>query len=82
MKSSLIWKLLSEHSLLLMFPLMKTFAIIGILLINFYSTKNYLVEVGDERSEEYDLEESSEEDLEDLMEVSSEDIGQGNFWEL
>ena len=82
MKSSLIWKLLSEHILLLMFPLMKTFAIIGILLINFYSTKNYLVEVGDEGSEEYDLEESSEEDLEDLMEVSSEDIGQGNFWEL
>ena len=34
-----------------MFPLMKTFAIIGILLINFYSTKNYLVEVEDGMSE-------------------------------
>ena len=50
-----------------MFPLMKTFAIIGILLINFYSTKNYLVEVGDERSEEYDLEERSEEDLMEVL---------------
>ena len=29
-----------------MFPLMRTFAIIGILLVNVYSTKKYLVEVG------------------------------------
>ena len=35
-----------------MFPFMRTFAIIEILLVNVYSTRKYLVEVGNERSEE------------------------------
>ena len=34
-----------------MFPLMKTFAIIGLLLVNVCWTKNYLVEVEDGKSE-------------------------------
>ena len=58
----------SVYILMQMFPLMRTFAIIGILLVNVYSTRKYsvkvgnktgnlgtrkyLVEVGNERSEE------------------------------
>ena len=45
-----------------MFPLMRTFAIIGILLVNVYSTKKYLVEVGNERSEEDEASGRSEEE--------------------
>ena len=61
-----------------MFPLMRTFAIIGILLVNVYSTRKYsvkvgnktgnlgtrkyLVEVGNERSEENEASGHSEED--------------------
>ena len=45
-----------------MFPLMRTFAIIGILLVNVYSTKKYLVEVGNERSEEDEASGHSEKD--------------------
>ena len=45
-----------------MFPLMRTFAIIGILLVNVYSTKKYLVEVGNEMSEEVEASGHYEED--------------------
>ena len=45
-----------------MFPLMRTFAIIGILLVNVYSTRKYLVEVGNERSEEDEASGHSDED--------------------
>ena len=61
-----------------MFPLMRTFAIIGILLVNVYSTKKYsvkvgnktgnlgtrkyLVKVGNERSEENEASGHSDED--------------------
>ena len=68
----------SVYILMQMFPLMRTFAIIGILLVNVYSTKKYsvkvgnktgnlgtrkyLVEVGNERSEEDEASGHSEED--------------------
>ena len=61
-----------------MFPLMRTFAIIGILLVNVYSTRKYsvkvgnktgnlgtrkyLVEVGNERSEEDEASEHTKEE--------------------
>ena len=45
-----------------MFPLMRTFAIIGILLVNVYSTKKYLVEVGNERFEKDEASGHYEED--------------------
>ena len=61
----------SVNILLQMFPLMKTFAIIGILLVNVYSKKKALVvDVGDERSKEDDAPELS---------GSEGDVGQGNF---
>ena len=54
-----------------MFPLMKTFAIIGILLVNVYSKKKaVVVDVGDESSKEDDAPELS---------GSEGDVGQGNF---
>ena len=45
-----------------MFPFMRTFAIIEILLVNVYSTRKYLVEVGNERSEEDEASGHYEED--------------------
>ena len=74
-----------------MFPLMRTFAIIGILLVNVYSTRKYsvkvgnktgnlgtrkyLVEVGNERSEEDEASEHTEED-EATEHTKEEDIKQ------
>ena len=65
----------SVYILMQMFPLMRTFAIIGILLVNVYSTKKYLVEVGNERSEEDEASEHTEED-EATEHTKEEDIKQ------
>ena len=58
-----------------MFPFMRTFAIIEILLVNVYSTRKYLVEVGNERSEEDEASEHTEED-EATEHTKEEDIKQ------
>ena len=81
----------SVYILMQMFPLMRTFAIIGILLVNVYSTRKYsvkvgnktgnlgtrkyLVEVGNERSEEDEASEHTEED-EATEHTKEEDIKQ------
>ena len=57
-----------------MFPFMRTFAIIEILLVNVYSTRKYLVEVGNERSEEDEAtEHTKEEDIKQNLEVGMDD---------
>ena len=57
-----------------MFPFMRTFAIIEILLVNVYSTRKYLVEVGNERSEEDEASEhTKEEDIKQNLEVGMDD---------